>query len=65
MFTAFELIIAGNCRHVTQAIAAMSSLNVARAMELFKEVEEKAANLRNPGRAPQSMAGLGFDQASS
>eukprot|EP00913_Durusdinium_trenchii_P019553 g18380.t1 len=27
----------------------MSSLNVARAMELFKEVEEKAANLRNPG----------------
>lgn len=32
-----------------EAIAAMSSLNVARAMELFKEVEEKAANLRNPG----------------
>eukprot|EP00435_Cladocopium_sp_Y103_P075108 s194_g54.t1 len=32
-----------------EAIAAMSSLDMPRAMELFKDVEEKAAQLRNPG----------------
>lgn len=32
-----------------EAIAAMSSLAMPRAMELFKDVEEKAAQLRNPG----------------
>lgn len=32
-----------------EAISAMGSLAIPRAMELFKDVEEKAAQLRNPG----------------
>eukprot|EP00434_Breviolum_minutum_P019065 symbB.v1.2.016807.t1/scaffold1292.1/size223628/5 len=59
-----------------EAIEAMGSLPMSRAMELFKEVEEKAGQLRNPGgylkaavsregQAPAAPRGPSYQQASS